>query len=139
MVDYFKKQAFEGRNNTFYCLFFLQNPLLTLIKRKRASWSCLCFIHSCNSFIQDLRREESEETEDQREEVALGEDAKKEEEKKTLSVRVTIIRLIYHCMTKCHLQCFLISPPFSSLWSLFSPHHYSTALVSQGMWLMVVD
>ena len=54
----------------------------------------------------------------------LGEDPKKEEEKKTLSVRVTIIRkLIYHCMTTCHLQCisyfstlfFFMKPVFSAL------------------------
>ena len=78
--------------------------------------------------------EESKGAEDQQEEAALGEDPKKEEEKKTLSVRVTIIRkLIYHCMTTCHLQCFSY---FSTLFFFIKPvfsECYSTALVSQGM------
>ena len=72
-----------------------------------------------NSLIQDSVREGSEGKEDQREEAALGEDLEKEEGKKTLSVRVTIIRkLIYHCMTTCHLQCFSY---FSTLFFFMKP------------------
>ena len=50
-----------------------------------------------NFLIQDLIWEESKGKEDQREEAALGEDPEKEVEKKSLSVRVTIIiNAIYH-------------------------------------------
>ena len=80
-----------------------------------------------NSIIQDLTWEESKGKEDQQEEAALGEDPEKEEEKKTLSVRVTIIRkLIYHCYDhKSHAVFFLISPPLSSLLKPF----YSASLL----------
>ena len=65
-----------------------------------------------NSFIQDLTQEESEGTEDQRGEAALGEDPKKEEEKKTLYNKKVNILLYDHMSLAVF---FLILPPLSSL------------------------
>ena len=61
-------------------------------------WTHLCFIHpSTFSLIQDSVREGSKGEEDQWEEAVPEEDPK-EEEVKSLFVRVTIIRnIIYHC------------------------------------------
>ena len=71
----------------------------------------------------------------------LEEDPEKEAERKTLSVRVTIIRnLIYHCYDHESLAVFfLFLHPCLLYLSHFSLCCYSAVSVCQGMWLMVVD
>ena len=76
------------------------------------SWLILFVFYSLlyNSLIQDLIREESKGKEEQQEEAVLEEDQNRR--RSLLSVRVTIIRnVIYHCMTKRHLQCLIYLTP----------------------------
>ena len=100
----------------------------------------MCFIYSCTiSLIQDSVQEGSKGKEDQWEEAALGEDPEKEAEKKSLSVRVTIIR---NDNISLYDHVSLAVSHFSNstlvfLLSLFTPLHYSVVLVSRVMWLMV--
>ena len=77
--------------------------------------------------------------EDQPEEAVLQEDPKKEAEKKSLSVRVTIIRndnISLYDHVSLAVSHFSNSTP-GFLLSLFTPCRYSAVLVSQVMWLLV--
>ena len=133
----------EEDNNTFYCLFFLQilyNMFhINSHKTQAVGWSCLCFIHSCtDSLIQDSIQEESRgrrisEGKPCWEKITSG----GEELTSCLSSKKWII---YHCMTKCHLQCLISLKLHLYLLYLshFSSYHYSAASVCQDMWLKVV-
>ena len=87
----------------------------------------LCFIDSCYSFIQDLRREESKGTEDQRGEATLGEDPENQEEKKN-SLCQSYYNKKGNILFYDHVSLavfFLISPPLCSLLKPF----FSTSLL----------